>query len=133
MDTATRAYVLQRAGNRCEYYLLPEEADEWPFHVEHIIAQQHGGGDEIENLCLACSRCNLYKGPNLGSLDSVTGTIVRLFHPRLQRWSDHFAIEHALIVGLSAIGRATVKLLHMNDDRRVELRRDLIERRIFLI
>jgi len=56
-----------RAGNRCEYCRLPEELSDVPFHVEHIVARQHQGGDELSNLALACDRCNLYKGPNLAS------------------------------------------------------------------
>jgi hypothetical protein len=42
MDAAVREFVRHRAGNRCEYCLLPDDSDEWPFHVEHVIAKQHG-------------------------------------------------------------------------------------------
>lgn len=131
MDSRTREFVRQRAGNRCEYCLLPEEVDEWPFHLEHVIARQHGGGDELDNLCWACSRCNLHKGPNLASLDPEAGTQVSLFNPRQLNWSDHFTVQSAKIVGLTPIGRATVKLLQMNDGRRVDLRIELIERGLF--
>jgi hypothetical protein len=133
MDAAAREFVRQRAGNRCEYCLLPEEADEWPFHVEHIIARQHGGGDESTNLCWACSRCNLYKGPNLVSLDPETWQVAKLFDPRSQQWKDHFALRTARIVGLTPTGRATARLLHVNDRRRVELRGELIERGVFVV
>ena len=33
--------------------------------IDHIIAQQHGGTNEENNLCLCCLRCNLKKGPTL--------------------------------------------------------------------
>jgi len=131
MDSAVRDLVRQRVGGRCEYCLLPDEADEWPFHVEHVTAKQHGGNDAADNLCWSCSRCNLYKGPNIASLDPDTGALAPLFNPRQQQWSDHFTIRKAHIDGQTPIGRATVRLLNMNDSRRVDLRRDLIERRVF--
>ena len=132
MAAALREFVRQRAGNRCEYCLLPQEADEWPFHLEHVIATQHGGGNNPENLCWACSRCNLYKGPNVASIDPIDGALVSLFNPRKQLWSDHFAIQDARIIGLTAIGSVTFRLLQMNDAQRIELRFDLIARGVFL-
>ena len=30
--------------------------------VEHIVPRNRGGGDEPENLALACARCNFQKG-----------------------------------------------------------------------
>ncbi len=130
MDAEVRDFVRQRAGNRCEYCLLPEESDEWPFHVEHVIARQHGGSEELENLCWSCSRCNLYKGPNIASLDRETRELAGLYDPRKLSWNDHFTMRNAHIVGLSPIGRVTVRLLRVNDIRRLDLRRDLIRRGI---
>lgn len=125
MDAATRHLVRQRGGSRCEYCRLPEEAVDVPFHVEHIIARQHGGSDDPSNLCLACDRCNLHKGPNLNSIDPDTGSSVPLFHPRQQNWDEHFTWLGAEIVGVSASGRATARLLHMNARHRVLLRSQL--------
>jgi hypothetical protein len=48
--------------------------------------------------------------------------VVPLFHPRRDAWSDHFAVRSGRIIGLTRIGRATVRLLNMNAPRRVELR-----------
>lgn len=48
-----------------------------------------------------------------------------LFHPRRDRWTDHFAWDDVMVVGRTAIGRATVKLLAMNDWQRVEVRKNL--------
>ena len=60
MDAATRQSVRQRALDRCEYCRLPQSAQPFvTFHVEHVIARQHGGTDHLDNLCLACERCNL--------------------------------------------------------------------------
>ena len=94
------------------------------FHVEHIVSRQHGGSDDPAGLALACDRCNAYKGPNLTSIDPETRTLVALFNPRADLWSDHFAIRDRQIVGLTPGGRATVRLLNMNAPRRVELRRE---------
>ena len=82
MDTATRDRVRQRACECCEYCRLPQFATPLlPFHIEHIVARQHGGGNDPSNLALACDRCNAYKGPNLTSIDEGTGEVSILFHP----------------------------------------------------
>ena len=94
------------------------------FHVEHIVSRQHGGSDDLAGLALSCDRCNAYKGPNLTSIDPDTRTVVALFNPRADLWSDHFAIRDWQIVGLTPGGRATVRLLNRNAPRRVELRRE---------
>ena len=44
-----------------------------PHQPDHIVAVQHGGETVSENLALACCDCNLLKGPNLASVDPVTG------------------------------------------------------------
>jgi hypothetical protein len=123
--TATRALVRERANNRCEYCLLRQEYCDFTHHVEHILSKQHGGRDIAENLALACHRGNLRKGPNLTGIDPATGEIVPLFHPRRDRWSDHFVFQEMRIEGLTPIGRATVEVLAMNDPRRLELRSEL--------
>ncbi|HXJ94433.1 MAG TPA: HNH endonuclease signature motif containing protein [Terriglobia bacterium] len=126
MDAATRGAVQRRAENRCEYCLLRQEHSELRHHVEHITAKQHGGSEELENLALACHRCNLQKGPNLTGIDPLTGRLVPLFHPRRDRWVDHFVFRGVRIVGITPAGRATVHVLAMNDARRLELRSQLV-------
>jgi hypothetical protein len=92
------------------------------FHIEHIVARQHGGGDGEENLALACYHCNCHKGTNLTAIDPLNGEVVPLFHPRMHPWPEHFAQADDLIEGRSAIGRATVSLLRMNSPDRRRLR-----------
>jgi hypothetical protein len=128
MDTATRDLVRRRASERCEYCRLHQADSELRHHVEHIIAKQHGGSDDPENLALACHRCNLRKGPNLTGIDPQTGQVARLFHPRRDRWSDHLTVEGVRIMGLGATGRATVRVLDLNDARRLELRAEILKR-----
>ena len=124
----TRELVRQRAGDRCEYCRLHQEHTNLRHHVEHITAKQHGGSDDVDNLALTCHRCNLHKGPNLTGIDPQTGQIASLFHPRRDRWSDHFTFEGTRISGISPAGRSTVEVLNMNDARRLELRAEIRKR-----
>lgn len=127
MDEFTRELVRRRAGQRCEYCRLHEEDDPlFSFHVEHIIAQQHGGADSPSNLALACHQDNLHKGPNLTGIDPVTKKITRLFNPRRHKWTRHFRWDGPIVVGRTAIGRTTVAVLAMNLPHRITLREALI-------
>src|SRR5260370_30665714 len=92
------------------------------YHIEHIVARQHGGGDDSGNLALACYHCNAHKGPNLSGLDPESAALVRLFHPRQDQWDEHFERNGVLIVGRTAVGRTTVGLLKMNAADRRRLR-----------
>ena len=125
MDAATRDFVRQRADNRCEYGLLRQKHSDLTHHVEHIVAKQQGGLDNLDNLALACHRCNLRKGPNLTGVDPGSGELAPLFHPRRDRWAEHFLFQGARIEGITPVGRATAHVLAMNDARRLELRFEL--------
>ena len=122
MDAALVEFVRRRAGGRCEYCHLPQQFSELRFHVEHIIPRQHGGTDDAENLALACPDCNLVKGPNLTGVEPGTRQVVRLFHPRRDTWAEHFALDGALVVGKTPVGRVTVSLLRLNDGQRQRVR-----------
>ena len=88
-----------------------------PLEIEHIIPEGVGGSSDEANLWLACPRCNRHKGMQIDALDEMTNERVPLFNPRQQRWAEHFAWEQdgLYIVGLTAIGRATVQALQMNN------------------
>jgi hypothetical protein len=91
--------------------------------VDHIIATKHGGVDEDDNLCLACYKCNGYKGSNVAALDPLTGDATKLYDPRQQTWDDHFQVNtDATLSGLTPEGRATIRVLRINDDERVKQR-----------
>ena len=123
MTGATRTLVRLRAADRCEYCRLRQEDSPLAaLHIEHIRPRKHGGTDHEENLCLACVDCNLHKGPNLTGIDPGTGVVTELFHPRRQRWEDHFAWEGILLSGKTAVGRTTVQVLEMNSEAQLELR-----------
>lgn len=130
MDAATRRLVQERAGNACEYCRLAQADEPFAsFHVEHVVARQHGGGDEPGNLCWACTSCNLHKGPNIAGIDPASKSLVPLFHPRLQTWDDHFEWNGAELRGRTATGRATVAVLAINLPENIELREALMAER----
>ncbi len=123
---ALRRQVRDRAGECCEYCLIPESMT-WSLHtIDHIIAEKHGGATIAENLALACTLCNSRKGSDLASVDEQTGAIELLFHPRRDRWSDHFQLANGRIGPRTAAGRATSRLLHFNDTERVQERELLV-------
>jgi hypothetical protein len=126
MDAAVRQIVRDRADDCCEYCRLPQSGAPFvTFHIEHIQSRQHVSDDSLGNLALACPDCNFHKGPNLITLDPRTREFVRLYHPRTDAWAEHFEFRGAIIVGLSAVGDATIRLLQMNSVERVELRAEL--------
>lgn len=123
-----RRLVLERAGNCCEYCRVGEEDRLSFFHIDHIISVKHGGTDAMDNLCLACYKCNGYKGSNVAAIDPETGQATRLYHPRQQQWENHFRLHsNGTIVGLTPEGRTTVIVLLMNEDGRVQHRQALMD------
>ncbi len=127
VSDALRRLVYERAHGRCEYCLLHERFTIKRHEVDHIVAEKHGGTTEETNLCLSCAICNRYKGPDLTSIDPITNQVVRLFHPRSNSWEDHFRLDGAQIEGMTPEGRATVRLLRMNDEDSMDERARLIQ------
>jgi hypothetical protein len=122
-----RRQVLAQSRGCCEYCRVGQAESGIDYHIEHIIAVSHGGLTVFNNLALSCSRCNLYKGTNIAAADPDSGEPTFLFHPRRHHWDEHFRLDGAVIVPLTAEGRATVFVLRVNDPLRVEQRQLLIE------
>ena len=122
-------FLTLRAGDRCEYCRFPATAAWLPFQVDHIIAEKHGGTTVEANLALACYYCNSFKGPNIAGVDpeGPPDLAIQLFHPRKDVWSEHFVYRGPVLIGLTAIGRATVSTLRINDHESIEVRRLLLE------
>ena len=131
MDDALETLVWQRSGHRCEYCRFPAAFAEVPFQIDHVVARQHGGADEAENLALACCFCNRYKGPNLSGVDPATRQVVRLFDPRRQAWEDHFVWDGGVLTGKTGQGRATVQTLNINRPDAVAVRQLLMAEGVF--
>lgn len=120
-----RRQVEQEAGNRCGYCRSSSLIMGSPLEVEHILPISEGGETTLENLWLACHRCNRFKSNRTQAQDRETGEDIPLFDPRRQRWHDHFrwSQDGTHIQGVDAIGRATVEALQMNNPYVVESRR----------
>ena len=123
VSAQARREVFARAGDRCEYRLMPDWALLAGCEVDHIISRKHGGIADLSNLALSCARCNRAKGSDVGSVSDSTGAFVRLFNPRIDPWEEHFAFDEGRIAGLTEIGAVTATLLRMNEDERVIERR----------
>ena len=125
MNAWLRRFVRERAGGRCEYYRLHEDdADFLPFHVEYVLAKQHGGSDDPDSLCYACPERNRAKGPNLSGI--LSGKLYPLFNPRKQNWKLHFHWDYTSLVGKTKTGIVTVQVLNINHPSRVMLRENLL-------
>ena len=119
----TRAQVRERAQNICEYcHLHQDDSPLAALHIEHIVPKIHGGTDNPDNLALACIDCNLHKGTNLTGIDPQTNEVTELFHPRRQNWVDHFEWRGIHLIGKTAVGRTTVRVLSMNSEDQIALR-----------
>ena len=117
--------ALNRDGGQAASCELDADQADSPLalrHVEHIVPRKHGGSDDPENLALAWVDCHLRKGTNLTGLDPLTGELTQLFHPRRQRWAAHFEWLGVQIIGRTAVGRTTVRVLDMNSEDQLALR-----------
>ena len=76
-----RERVRHSAADHCGYCLSRQEYVLGQLHVEHIVPIAKGGSDDEDNLWLACSLCNNYKGTQTQEVDPVTGAVVSLFNP----------------------------------------------------
>ena len=124
MSRAIREKVAAAAGRQCGYCRTSQTFTAMPLHLEHIVPIAAGGSSTEENLWLACPLCNGYKGAQTSAPDPESGEDVALFKPRRQTWSDHFrwSDDGTLIVGSSAVGRATVRALKLDNEFLVQAR-----------
>lgn len=125
IPTSLRRLINEHFHHRCGYCQTSELIVGASFTVDHILPEALGGLTILENLCLACWPCNLRKGKRIAALDPVSKARVRLFHPRLEVWNEHFRwdADGLLMVGVTPTGRATVYALNTNDRERVNSRR----------
>jgi len=131
MDEQLIRLVRVRAHDCCEYCQLPQSCTSIAFEIDHIVAQQHGGPTVVSNLALACFADNHHKGPNLAGIDPKTGKRTWLFNPRRHKWSRHFRWSGPVLVGRTAVGRATIAVLKINAEHRVAQRSALIKEGVF--
>lgn len=129
IPSSIRDKIAATAHNRCEYCQTAQTISGGQMHVDHIIPESRGGSSAEDNLCLACAWCNSYKWAKTVGVDPQTGQEVPLFNPRLQSWPDHFrwSDDGLYIIGQTAVGRATVEALKMNNEFIIPARRYWVE------
>jgi hypothetical protein len=125
LSSKLRQQIEQDAGHRCGYCLSDETLTGIPLSVEHLFPEALGGKTIHDNLWLACRPCNEYKGIQVQATDPETGQKAPLFHPRQDRWHEHFdwSEDGCDIIGKTAIGRATVVALRLNRNLLVKARK----------
>lgn len=123
-----RRRIIESAQNRCGYCLSHQRYVMSKLEIEHIFPKVLGGTDDEANLWLSCGLCNRHKAAQIEGFDKETQTSVKLFNPRTQIWTEHFAwsANGVEIIGLTSIGRATVSALKLNNEIAVEVRRNWV-------
>ncbi len=119
-----RNLVRQRAAGLCEYCHTSERWQYVPFTMDHVVPFSKGGTDEPDNLALSCFHCYRKKGDHTRAVDPLSGEEGSLYNPRADDWRKHFAWSNdgLRIVGITAVGRATVAALALNRERVINIR-----------
>lgn len=106
---------------------MPERFSFASHQIDHIIAEKHGGPTDADNLAFCCTLCNRYKGSDLTAIDPETEEISSLFNPRRSTWTDHFRLNaDGALSGRTPEARATIRLLQLNRQERMEERQMLL-------
>lgn len=120
-----RARIAETCADRCGYCRTSGRVIGPLLEIDHIVPIAQGGSSDEENLTLACPLCNSHKADKVSARDPETGDPVPLFHPRKERWRDHFewSEDGTSVRGKTSVGRATVEALQMNRAEMVIVRR----------
>lgn len=128
VNIQVRRVVKESGKGRCEYCLCPASHSPDDFNVEHIVPQSRGGTDDLSNLAWSCQGCNSRKFTAINAIDSQTGELAVLYHPRRHLWRDHFrwSDDWLTLIGLTPTGRATIIRIDLNRYNVVNLRDVLV-------
>lgn len=118
LPSLLRRRLIEADDHCCAYCQTCAATTGQPLTLDHILPRVQGGQTTFDNLCFACRQCNEFKGAQTSGVDPLTGERTPLFHPRLQRWEEHFAWDGSgsQLLGLTATGRATIVTLNMNSE-----------------
>lgn len=111
--------LLEEADDgQCVYCQTTEHNSGQALTIDHCTPRAKGGETTFANCCRACRRCNEAKSDQLIAIDPLTAEYVPLYHPRQQRWSEHFVWDQhgTRLLGLTSVGRATIIALDMNNE-----------------
>ncbi|HBJ84879.1 MAG TPA: HNH endonuclease [Verrucomicrobiales bacterium] len=127
VSAALRERVRSRAYGVCEYCLIHQRQAWYSHQIDHIISRKHGGRTTFDNLALACGICNNAKGSDLGSLTRRQAVLIRFYHPRNDRWAEHFRLnDDGVIDPITEIGEVTCRIFGFNARERLLERRALL-------
>ena len=88
----------------------------------------HGNRSNADKKVLVRAYCDPRRGFVIAvrdegpGFDPETNAVTGLFHPRRQRWEDHFERRGIYVIGKTALGRTTVQVLNMNSEDQLTLR-----------
>lgn len=115
----------------CSYCRLPfgrNTLGSRGFEVDHIKPQSLYPklASVVTNLAWACVRCNGKKSDHVDGFDPETRKFLPLFHPKKERWEQHFSgRSDGKVHGVTSTGRATGERLELNTEPiLLELRSD---------
>lgn len=122
---AIQRAVIALSQGHCEYCVIPSDYSTDFFNFDHIQPISQNGTSELDNLARTCGICNGSKHDKTEAIDPLTKQVCRLYHPRLDKWKDHFewSGDALRMIGKTAIGRATADLLQVNRKSNVNLRK----------
>ena len=74
LNETIRNIIKKEYNNKCQYcdQIITESNDA---HIDHIVSRDKGGSNDLENLTLACQRCNLKKS-NLSLPEGILGILL---------------------------------------------------------
>lgn len=123
-----RNEVIRRAEKCCEYCKSQDKYSPTSFTIDHVLPESLDGTSELANLAYACFLCNRLKSNKLKVYDILTQKWIPLFNPRNDLWHEHFtwSEDTTTIIGITAIGRCTVKELQLNREKLIEYRNCII-------
>jgi hypothetical protein len=128
ITTSLREEVKLRANKCCEYCKSQDMYSPTAFTIDHILPESLEGTSDFDNLAYACFLCNRLKSNKLKSFDIITEKWIPLYNPRIDIWEEHFVWNEdtTQILGITIVGRCTVKELKLNREKLVEYRNCLI-------
>ena len=125
IPVAIQRAVIALAQGYCEYCVVPSDYSTDFFNFDHIQPISQNGTSKLDNLARTCGICNGSKHDKTEAIDPLSKEMHRLYHPRQDRWKDHFewSKDTLRIIGKTAIGRATIDLLQVNRKSNINLRK----------
>lgn len=122
---AIQRAIIELSKDYCEYCLIPAAFATDFYNFDHITPISKNGLSELKNLARSCSICNGHKHDKMTYIDPLTQQFCRLYHPRQDKWADHFqwSLDDLRIIGKTAIGHTTIALLQLNRSNTINLRK----------